>query len=271
MSSYKWPSVFSSPLTTKGDLLTFSSLAARLPVGTNGQVLSADSAEPTGLKWIAAGGGGLAIGAAITGGTANRILLEGAGNTLAESASLTFDGTTLTGPTNLNLSTGAIQTIKALGTTMMELRPGFTYIDTLNNSIIASTGTARFGRDSGAGMYPFETAWFGTGGVAIGTVSGGAAFLPNYELDIRGGAGSATIQLSTNASGGTPTDGVKLDFDGIDLKITNQEGGKLLVSGALGVGNTAAATTPGAVVRKMEIFSATGVSLGFIPVYDAIT
>jgi hypothetical protein len=43
-----------SPLTTKGDLYTFTAVNARLPVGTNGQLLSADSGEATGLKWIAA-------------------------------------------------------------------------------------------------------------------------------------------------------------------------------------------------------------------------
>ena len=41
-----------SPLTTKGDLYTFSTLNARLPVGGNNQILAADSTEPTGLKWI---------------------------------------------------------------------------------------------------------------------------------------------------------------------------------------------------------------------------
>ncbi len=39
----------------------------------------------------------------------------------------------------------------------------------------------------------------------------------------------------------------------------------------LAVGNSAAATTPGSVVKKIEIFDYTGVSLGYIPVYDAIT
>lgn len=39
----------------------------------------------------------------------------------------------------------------------------------------------------------------------------------------------------------------------------------------LGVGNAASATTPGACVKKIEIFDASGVSLGFIPVYSSIT
>lgn len=40
-----------TPLTTKGDLFTYSTADARLGVGTNGQVLTADSAEATGIKW----------------------------------------------------------------------------------------------------------------------------------------------------------------------------------------------------------------------------
>jgi hypothetical protein len=39
-------------LTTKGDLYTRSNVNARLGVGTNGQLLSADSTQTTGLKWI---------------------------------------------------------------------------------------------------------------------------------------------------------------------------------------------------------------------------
>jgi len=45
----------------------------------------------------------------------------------------------------------------------------------------------------------------------------------------------------------------------------------LLAVGSLGVANSAAATTPGTVTKKIEIFDASGASLGFIAVYDAIT
>lgn len=50
-----------SPLTTKGDLLTHNSTDnVRLPVGTDGQVLVANSTASTGLSWanISSGGGG---------------------------------------------------------------------------------------------------------------------------------------------------------------------------------------------------------------------
>ena len=46
----------SSPLTTKGDLHTYDTADARLGVGSNDQVLTADSAVGLGVKWAAVGG-----------------------------------------------------------------------------------------------------------------------------------------------------------------------------------------------------------------------
>ena len=70
-----------SPLTTKGDLFTFSTTDARLPVGADGTTLVADSAEATGLKWQAAAGGG-----------ANWSLLNSGGTALTGATTVTVSG-----------------------------------------------------------------------------------------------------------------------------------------------------------------------------------
>ena len=45
-------------LTTKGDLLTRSASAlGRLGIGSNNQILTADSTQPLGMKWAAAAAG----------------------------------------------------------------------------------------------------------------------------------------------------------------------------------------------------------------------
>ena len=48
-----------TPLTTKGDVFTFSTVDARIGVGANNTVLTADSAEATGLKWATPSAGAL--------------------------------------------------------------------------------------------------------------------------------------------------------------------------------------------------------------------
>jgi len=52
-------------VTTKGDLEGFSTVAARIPVGADGQVLEADSAEALGVKWATPAAGGSFHGALI--------------------------------------------------------------------------------------------------------------------------------------------------------------------------------------------------------------
>ncbi len=62
-----------SPLTTKGDLWGYSTTDARIAVGTNGYVLTADSAQTLGVKWAAATGtsGGISEGTSNPGSPAN--------------------------------------------------------------------------------------------------------------------------------------------------------------------------------------------------------
>ncbi|MFG3558615.1 right-handed parallel beta-helix repeat-containing protein [Micromonospora sp. NPDC047557] len=45
--------------------------------------------------------------------------------------------------------------------------------------------------------------------------------------------------------------------------------GKVIAGGGLGVGNSVTATTVGSVVRKMEVFSSTGQSLGWIAIHNS--
>ena len=52
---------YTPPLTTKGDLFGFDTAAARIPIGSNNQVLTADSTQALGLKWATPTSGGMTL------------------------------------------------------------------------------------------------------------------------------------------------------------------------------------------------------------------
>lgn len=125
-------------------------------------------------------------------------------------------------------------------------------------------------------------------GIDAVKIGGGA--VSNTEFGYLDGVSSA-LQTQLNAklalAGGTLTGALLFTDNSFDIGASGLTrprtgyfgtnvvaGGKALLTGGLGVGNSAAATQvlgAVAVVKKIEVFDASGASLGFLPVYSAIT
>lgn len=95
-------------------------------------------------------------------------------------------------------------------------------------------------------------------------------------LQICNAAGTTYLDFSTNA---TPrlempngpnfiiySDG----FSTVKFSVSGSTG-DIRTAGNLGVGNSASATTPGNVTKKIQVYDAAGNSIGYLAVYDAIT
>lgn len=111
----------SSPLTTKGDLFGFSTVAARIPVGADGTFLVADSTQALGVKYTALSGGAFTIGG---------------------SGALQLIGTTLDINPAVSPTLGAANTWSALNK--------FQSIGTTTNCVSAASPAACVGASAGA-------------------------------------------------------------------------------------------------------------------------
>ena len=101
-----------SPLTTKGDVYTYDTSDQRLGVGSDGEVLTADSAEGTGLKWAAGG---------VTPGGADTHVQYNDGGSLGGSAAFTFDKSA-TDPTLTVTGSATADIVVGDGTHSVDLR-----------------------------------------------------------------------------------------------------------------------------------------------------
>lgn len=141
----------SSPLTTKGDLWGYSTLDARVPIGTNGQVLTADSTQALGLKWATPASGTMTYNAATK--TANYTLV--ANDAIAADAS--SGGFTLTLPdatTNAGKPILVVRSDSNIGNTVTIARAGAdTFVGGDTTLDLNDQGTA-------VTLVPIGTVWF---------------------------------------------------------------------------------------------------------------
>ena len=134
-------------LTTKGDTHGYSTLNERVPIGSNSQVLTADSTEALGLKWAdAAAGGKLELIEALTLGSANNKIITTVSVDTSLYSKILIDFETSQSATTataigfrVNANTGASQlaqgyesngaTLTAFGTTTsyMEINPSIAW------------------------------------------------------------------------------------------------------------------------------------------------
>lgn len=100
-----------SPLTTKGDIVVFSTTNTRQPIGTDGFVLTADSTQATGIKWAAASTGTVT---SITAGTGLNVG-AGPGGTITTTGTLNLANTAVTAGTYGSASNVGTFTVDAQG------------------------------------------------------------------------------------------------------------------------------------------------------------
>lgn len=180
-----------SPLTTKGDVYGFSTTNARLAVGTNGQVLTADSTQTLGIKWATPTTGTVTSLSVVT---ANGVSGSVATATTTPAITLTLGAIT---PTTI-VASGAISGSNLSGTntgdqTLNSLLP----VQTSNSGKFLTTN----GTNSSWGVIPLaQTYSYQTPATGFTiTIGAGIAYL---VLDPAGTLATGTITMPAAPSDG---------------------------------------------------------------------
>ena len=143
----------SSPLTTKGDLYTYSTTNARLPVGSNNQVLTADSAQALGVKWASPAGGGKVL-QVVQGTTATSVTIS----------TSTITDTGLTATITPTLSTSKVLVLVTQGALLSTIPYAQTsaawYLYNGSTAIVSGTnGVYSFTNQPSSGNYQQRSYW----------------------------------------------------------------------------------------------------------------
>ena len=161
-----------SPLTTKGDIYTYTTVDARLGVGTDGYILSANSAQATGLEWIANTTGTVTS----VSGTTNRISSTGGATPVIDIDAAYVGQTSIT-------TLGTVSTGTWTATDIAVADGGTGRSTATAYAVICGGTTATGAHQSIAGL--------GTSGQVL--TSNGAGALPTFQ-DAGGGASPLTTK-----------------------------------------------------------------------------
>jgi hypothetical protein len=207
-----------NPLTTKGDVFGYDTAAARIPVGANGTVLTADSTTALGVKWGAVSGTGTVTSVSVV--TANGV-----------------SGTVATATTTpaITLTLGAITPTTVVASST---------ISTTQLTATIATGTAPLVITSTTRVANLNVAVAGTADVlTTARTINGTSFDGSANITVTAAAGTltgtvlnATVVTSSLTSVGTITTGV---WNGTTIAVVNGGTGQTsYTNGQLLIGNT---------------------------------
>ncbi len=249
-----------SPLSTKGDLFTYSTVNIRLGVGTNGYVLNADSTQGTGLAWFNL------LGTANTWTAAQTRSLGTITTSQPDTWTQTWNNSAVTF-TGLKLN--VTNTASAAGSKLLDIQlagVSKTIVDSAGNLTIGAT-SALPSAEQGFGVYVSSTN-FGsmTVGGAYSAFNFGKTinfilYAANNTSDAGGGSNQNGYMLFGSTLNTIIGKSTYTDSDpGVPLQINGQSGGGLKIAQ-----NNIATTSTDGIVRSNSQVATVSVQQQYSP------